>query len=307
MKLLGLLKLKPFNRQTWLSILLTAALIAVGMALWPTARCAADGDCGARDKWCLWDCTVGCAGGSGVEMVYGCSRNGGACYDLWKEVGTICAAGSNCNVTSTHGGGRLYQFGGYSYWYVGSCDWSTCSLQAQTNSARVDCCGASGGPGDPNPEPPCEPDYDAPRIDINNKTMIPAYPLVLGQDPDRMGIAIAGINIYGGTENACDLPTATITSVETSISLSSASVEWIEGYLASRYYGAHVLGSYPMSPDETVMAGLGTPFVTLGFHFENPDPGNYEIEISVTQSDGQTAKLIIPVESYLLDVTLTSP
>lgn len=308
MKLLRLLKLKPFDRQTWLSILLTAALITVGAALWPTARCAADGDCGARDKWCYPDCSVGCAGGSGVEMVYSCSTSGGACVENVKEVGTICAAGSNCNVTSTHGGGRLNTCGQYSCWYVGKCEWTGCTLVAQANNARVDCCGGSGGGGDPNPDPdpPCEPDYDPPYIDIIQKTMTPPYPLVMGQDPDQLGITIAGISIYGGTENACDLAAAKITAVDTSVALSSASIEWIEGYLASRYYGAHILGSYPMTPDETV-SGVGTPFATLGFHFENPDPGEYTITITVKQSDGQVVERIFGAPSNLLDVTLTSP
>jgi len=197
-------------------------------------------------------------------------------------------------------------------WDVGSCSSVADGCQRLPWVVPGGCCsdaddGGGGGGGDDNDPPPCEPVYEAPRIDMTSKTQTPPYPLVLGQDPDLMGITIAGIAAYAGEDTTCDGPAATITSFTSSISLSSASVDWIEGYLASRYYGAHVLGSYPMSPDDPTMSGIGTPFATLGFHFENPDPGNYEVKITATQSDDQIAELIFLVESYLLDVTLTSP
>jgi hypothetical protein len=87
------------------------------------------------------------------------------------------------------------------------------------------------------------------------------------------------------------------------VSLSPASISWIQTYLNRRYPGAQVLGSYPLHPSATT-SSLPSTSATLWFHFDPLDPGTYDVTVTATQSDGQSATTKLAVPAHLLDATL---
>ncbi len=76
------------------------------------------------------------------------------------------------------------------------------------NQAHAQDCYDCQGGGDPTEppndppdldptDPPCDPYFDPPTISAN-LTLVPAYPITLGQDPDDRGVDVRGITARGG-------------------------------------------------------------------------------------------------------------
>ena len=172
----------------------------------------------------------------------------------------------------------------------------------QTRPGNYDCCGGggsgSGGGG-------CSAEYAPPTIALSAVT--PTYPIVYGQDPDKLGVTVL-INIAGGADtNGCGGGTQSITSVTLNeVSLSPEAVEWITSSLSRRYPGAMVKDSYPLHPTVTT-TGIGAAAATLSFHFDPYDPGKYNVSVTAIQGDGQTVTVTLPVPVFLLDSTITLP
>lgn len=306
--------------KTWTEILLLGLLIAIGISIWPTAQCAL-GACSARDAWCDFDCSKSCSASTGLGVVTGCGTYnpvGGYCPESgWSpnSVKATCSSASNCNVTSVDRySSHLSQRNGRSFWSAGGCVYDpsasgSCRLVPSENTGRVDCCsGSSGpGPGGSGGPPPCTPTYGPPTIALGG--YLPAYPLVFTQDPDRLGTTVSIIATGGGVSNGCNQGASNARISDLSldeVKLSVASSSWIQSYLASRYPGARVKGSYPLTPDVEI-GGLNSSSATLQFHYEPLDPGYYEVRVSATQSDGQTASATLSISAFLLDTTLTLP
>lgn len=95
-----------------------------------------------------------------------------------------------------------------------------------------------------------------------------------------------------------------ITSIAVSIRLSNESISWINGELARKYPGAHVKGTYPITPVVTIN-GLGTVTATASFHFDPFDPGDYLVTVTATQDDGQTEVKVFRVHVALYESTIT--
>ena len=258
------------------------------------------------------------AGSTGIGIVpsNGCQPNlvGGYCKDNFRpdSVEAYCSAASDCNVTSvSEESGRLHTRNSYSYWRVGGCTFNaasgTCRFNSNANDTRIDCCVGLGGGSGGRPAPPCSPEYGPPSLALGGYT--PAYPLVISQDPDRLGITVTIVATGGGVTNGCnDGPSQrTLTGLTVSgVKLADASTAWIQSYLAQRYPGARVKGSYPFLPDVTV-SGIGTQSASLRFHFEPLDLGYYAHTATATQDDSQSATATFHVPAYLLDSTLTLP
>jgi hypothetical protein len=187
-------------------------------------------------------------------------------------------------------------------WDQGRCEWHAghyCRRISYNQSTN--CCTGTGGP---NPTP-CTPEYDPPVVSLSGYT--PPYPLVFGQDPDKLGIAVTILAQGGSVNNSCGSGRLQITQLTLDgVSLSPASASWIHGYLASRYPGAKVLGSYPLTPAATT-SSLPAVTATLDFHFDPLDPGFYNVVVTATQSDGQTTTSTLSVPVHLLDSTITMP
>lgn len=290
--------LSPLNmfyvRQSWWKILALGILLAIGISLFPTAYCVL-ADCGVKDKWCNGDCSQTCGPTHGLGVVVGCSRGAYGCVQDWipDAWGMNCTNSNDCKVTncaSTPPGYGCY-LAGDGYWDVGKCSaYPSCRREARV--IPESCC-LSGGPT-PCPE-------SGPTITNAALQPTPEYPLVLGQDPDRRGITISGITVTAGEH---DCRTGTISAVSVSIRLSSASVSWINGELARKYPGARVKGTYPITPVLTT-AGLNTATAVTSFHFEPLDPGDYEVTVTATQDDGQTAVKVFTVHVALYESTIT--
>jgi hypothetical protein len=157
----------------------------------------------------------------------------------------------------------------------------------------------SSGPSAPAP---CTPAYHAPTLSMGGYT--PPYPLVLGQDPDELGVDVT-ITAQGGAKtNSCPGdPRGTITAFQLDeVTLSQEAIARIQGELQKAYPGARVLGSYPLHPTPSVSLGSNA---TMRFHFDPLDPGAYNIQVTVTQHDGQTASQAFQVPAHLLEATIS--
>jgi len=132
----------------------------------------------------------------------------------------------------------------------------------------------------------------------------PPYPLVLGQDPDEIGVDVT-ITAQGGAKinNCPGDPRGTITIFQLNeVTLSPEAIARIKGELQKAYPGAHVLGSYPLHPAPSVSLGSNA---TLRFHFDPQDPGAYNVLVTVRQHDGQTVSQTFQVPAHLLEATIS--
>ena len=150
--------------------------------------------------------------------------------------------------------------------------------------------------------PACVPVYHAPTLSMGGYT--PPYPLVLGQDPDEIGVDVT-ITAQGGakTNNCPGDPRGTITTFQLEeVTLSPEAIARINGELQKAYPGARVLDSYPLHPSPSTSLGSNT---TLRFHFDPQDPGAYNVLVTVTQHDGQTVSQTFQVPAHLLEATIS--
>ena len=290
------------RKKTWIEIFILALGIAVLIAAWPAARCAV-ADCSAQDRWCAADCSMECYS---VRRVREVSTPGYVLFDAYNR--PFCTEPTwvwnnySCTAPPTLCGDTitvkdqglpplpaLYQ---------------PCGLRYVSNSFT--CCRPATG--NPTPTPgACTPEYDPPTLTLTSVT--PPYPLTLGQDPASEGFDVL-ISAQGGQKtNACDGPeNATLTALALeSVTLSPASITWIEDELASYYPGAAVLDSYPLAIAGNVTLN-GTTGI-LSFHVDPLDPGTYVLEVEATQdsASNDTTTATFEVKVYLLESTLTMP
>lgn len=301
----------------WWQILLLGLLIAIGIFLFPTARCAMGQGCvDPPDLWCQAGTPNSCCGPTnGFLAITKCTLDPrvGCVWGGRVQVGARCYNSDDCGVTELLGEPKDRLRGGR--WYVGGCTQS-CTLDPfnPAFAGPATCCTRPGAdPGDPGNPPPCEPEYAPPSIG-EGWSVTPPYPLVWGQDTDQLGMTINGITAQGGEDTECGEGRANISSIDVQFQLTDVSVEWITGYLASRYYGAYVKGEYPAAPIPkpgypSGYTGLGTPNAQRDFiYFEPLDPGTYNLLVHVCQSDGKCSDRILgPVTVWLLDTTLGDP
>ena len=309
------------RKRTWAEILLIGILAATGIALWPTAQCAL-GACAPRDAWCNADCSQTCGQTNSLREIdpgnggwgHVAERDGGlVCVrnpNGFREYGYNCNETDNCNFTAWGAGvaGKtvIRRNGNV---YASQLDTRPPSPNAapgtpcvpRIRQAQLQCCngggGSDGGGG-------CTPQYAPPAITLGGHT--PAYPLVIGQDPDDVGVDVTVVIEGGQKTNGCNRGPAqrNITGVSpVSVMLSDASKEWIQNELALYYPGAQVLDTYPLLPPYAVN-GIGTTTVTVTFHFDPLDPGNYDIQVTATQDDGQSKTETLQVPAYLLESTI---
>jgi len=155
----------------------------------------------------------------------------------------------------------------------------------------------------PTPVPSvCTPTYNAPTVSLGGYT--PAYPLVIGQDPDRIGVDVT-ITAQGGIKrNSCpgDARAAITTFQLHQVTLSPEAIAWIRGELQRAYPGAHVLGNYPLHPSASVSLGSNA---ILRFHYDPQDPGAYNVTVTARQHDGQTVSQTFQVPAHLLEATIS--
>ncbi|NUM48455.1 MAG: hypothetical protein HUU38_27430 [Anaerolineales bacterium] len=296
---------------------LMGMMIAAFVSLWPDIQCRVFAQCSARDLWCNGDCSQVCQPATSVGYVASCSPviipGGSYCDDDFRSdvCAVRCTDPNNCNVTQQVTGGacsgRLRQQGGYSTWNVGRCPSYAAdpSCKVQTRYTRVDCCGGSSGGGGGGGGGGCEPEYAPPAIALSEYT--PPYPIVIGQDPDEIGVDIVLTATGGNKTNGCDGDDqASITGLSiVQVKLSDATVTWITGYLAQRFPGADILDSYPFVPAFTTSLNGST--ATLNAHLDPLDPGWYEVQAQATQDDGQSITATVQIPVYLLDSTITLP
>ena len=305
-----------FWRNAPYAIMLGIVLAFVLLAAIPQSACWAD--CSARDKWCNGgNCDrLVCRNGTGGHIVTGChwSPSVGACADTITHVFLRCLHSSDCNVSGISPGqyaSRLSESGGRTWLAVGACQRDLSPDQCPYSSPdltvnidKVDCCSGGGGGGGG-----CTPEYAPPVIHVDAAAVSPPYPLVIGQDPDRVGFTVS-VEADGGekTNDCSEGPDqANITEFKVlDINLSEGSREWITGDLAYWYPGAHVKGLYPAIPDWSQNAGLNTPHAALTFHFSPLDPGYYEIRLKAVQDLGSDKDTVAVVEvpTYLLETTI---
>ena len=148
----------------------------------------------------------------------------------------------------------------------------------------------------------CVPHYHAPTLSMGGYT--PPYPLVLGQDPDEIGVDVTLLAQGGSKTNSCPGdPRGTITTFQLDeVTLSPEAIARIKGELQKAYPGARVLGSYPLHPSPSTSLGSNA---TLRFHFDPQDPGAYNVVVTVTQHDGQTVSQTFQVPAHLLEATIS--
>ena len=157
----------------------------------------------------------------------------------------------------------------------------------------------SSGPSAPAA---CTPQYHAPTLSMDGYT--PQFPLVLGQDPDELGVDVT-ITAQGGSKtNTCPGdPRGTITTFQLDeVILSPEAIARIQGELQKAYPGARVLDSYPLHPSPSISLGSNA---TLRFHFDPQDPGAYNVQVTATQHDGQTVSQAFQVPAHLLEATIS--
>ena len=292
------LKLRPLNvsyiRQSWWKILGLGILLVVATSLSRSAYCVL-GDCDIKDKWCKDDCAHPCGPTQGLGVIVGCSRGAYGCVEDWipDAWGMRCTNRDDCNVTecaSIPPGLGCYLVG-EGLWDVGVCS-AFPNCQRRSLIINETCCGSDS----PTPCP-----KSGPTIVTAALQPTPEFPLVIGQDPDRHGITSSPITVTAGEH---DCRTGTILIISVKIQLSSKSIGWINGELARKYPGAHVLDSYPISPVLTT-TGLNTPTATASFHFDPKDPGDYEVTVTARQDDGQEAIKVFQVHVALYESTIT--
>ena len=289
------------RRSLW-ELFLIAALLAIGASAWPAARCAV-ADCSAEDQWCNGDCSQACGPVTGVGFVASCYIQAGQCRQRWypDRIQVNCNRDGNCafdNVSKFRS--RMNAEG---YWDVGACGKFPRCNPLVRNVDFVTCCG--GGGASNSGAPACAPSFDPPSLSLASVGTSPSRPLVIGQDPDRLGIDIAGITAQGGLRHCPDDGTrGKITGFTVQVALSSASQAWIQGELRLKYPGAEIQGTYPLLPQPRA-AGLQSSSASLSFHFDPLDPGIYDVTINVTQEDGKTAAGTLQVPAWLLEATIT--
>jgi hypothetical protein len=302
-------KLRPaFNQifqhlqNKWWELLLLAALIAIGVAAWPSARCAV-ADCSAEDKWCNGDCSQSCGPVTGVGFVSSCYIQAGQCRQRWypDRVQVNCNRDGNCAFdTASNYSSRIM---GEGRWNVGACGKFPNCNPIVRNVDVVTCCGGSSSSGGGSPS--CTPSFDPPILSLASAGYSPSRPLVVGQDPDHLGVDVNGITAQGGLRHCPDDGSrANITSFTVQVNLSSASHVWIQGDLRLKYPGAEIKGNYPILPQPRA-SGLFSALASLSFHYDPLDPGVYDVTINVTQEDGKTAAGTIQVPAWLLEATIT--
>ena len=155
----------------------------------------------------------------------------------------------------------------------------------------------------PPPAPTaCVPHYHAPILSMGGYT--PPYPLVLGQDPDEIGVDVTILAQGGSKTNSCPgAGRGNITAFQLNeVTLSPEAIARIKGELQKAYPGARVLGSYPLHPSPSTTMGSNA---TLRFHFDPQDPGAYNVLVTVRQHDGQTVSQTFQVPAHLLEATIS--
>ncbi|MFZ2096699.1 MAG: hypothetical protein WAV05_08690 [Anaerolineales bacterium] len=280
-------------RHSWWKILALCILLAIAIILSPRAYCAL-ADCEVKDQWCNEDCSQACGPTQGLGVIVGCSRGAFGCIEDWipDAWGMRCTNRNDCKVTecaSSPPGFGCYLVGD-GLWDVGACT-AYPSCQRRSKIIDASCC--------TNQATPCP--KIGPKITTPALQPTPAFPLVLGQDPNRIGITIPEITVTAGEH---DCRRATISAIEVKLRLSNDSLSWIRWELARRYPGARVLDTYPLSP-VLVTRGLHTPTAITSFHFDPLDPGDYEITVTATQDDGQVALKVYSVHVALYESTIT--
>jgi hypothetical protein len=290
------LKLRPLNltyiRHSWWKILSLGFLLVVAINLSPSAYCAL-ADCEVKDKWCNDDCSQTCGPTQGLGVIVGCSRGAYGCVEDWipDAWGMRCTNHNDCQVTecasSPPGFGCFLVSEGL--WDVGACS-AFPDCKRQTLIIQETCCNSA-----PTPCP-----KSAPKITTAVLQPTPEFPLVIGQDPDRRGIMIPAITATAGEH---DCRSGTIAEISVKIRLNRESISWINGELARKYPGAHVLDTYPISPVLTT-TGLNTPTATASFHFDPRDPGDYEVSVTATQDDGQVTARVFQLHVALFESTI---
>jgi hypothetical protein len=247
-----------------------------------------------KDQWCKGDCSKECGPTHGLGVIVGCTRGAYGCIEDWipDAWGMRCTNRDDCKVTecaSTPPGFGCYLVG-EGRWDVGTCS-AFPSCQRRSLIIDESCCG--GGPT------PCP--KSGPTISTAVLQPTPAFPLVFGQDPVRRGITIPAITATAGEH---DCRRGAIAEITVKIRLSEASISWINGELARKYPGAHVLDIYPVAPVLTTM-GLNTSTATVSFHFDPKDPGDYEVTVTATQDDGQVTDKVLQVHVALYESSIT--
>lgn len=157
---------------------------------------------------------------------------------------------------------------------------------------------------EPTARPVCVPTYKAPTIAFAGRT--PPYPIVIGQDPDKVGVDFVISASGGRRSNDClsgpDQRTITFIDVST-IHLAPESIARINGELASSYPGAAVKDSYPLFPQQARVYSGTT--ARLNAHFDPLDPGSYLVTATARQDDGQFVSGIFSIPVSLLEGTLS--
>ncbi|MEW5869146.1 MAG: hypothetical protein AB1894_07725 [Chloroflexota bacterium] len=163
--------------------------------------------------------------------------------------------------------------------------------------------GDDDDPSDDPDDPPCVPYFSPPSISAR-LVLAPPYPITLGQDPDDRGVDVSGITARGGMHYCPNSGPARIIALRvTRVQLAQSSIAWITGTLARKYPGAHVKGSYPFIPPYSV-SGIGSSRAQLSFHLAPLDPGYYEVSVTATQQDGQSASATLRVPVYLMESSI---
>ncbi len=304
---------------------LMGLLIAVGIALWPQAQCAVAQTCDApRDRWCgSGQC---CGPTAGFDVVYGCQRlSRSSCKEnMERGIGARCENPNDCLVTwvAKYSGRLSKEYvpgrGWVTYWYVGKCEQTSCTLNATANKTEVSCCQGGGGGG-------CTPQYAPPTIE-DGYTVDPPNPIVWTQEQPPYGLALGmtinDIKAHGGEDTTCGTgQRANITSITINLTLTQRTLDWIFGELSQRYINVQLKGSYPQYPEVadighayslcstgTGLVGYNTPDAELDCRFFRPrDPGEYAINVTACQSDGQctTRTLPEPVKVWLMENILS--
>jgi hypothetical protein len=176
------------------------------------------------------------------------------------------------------------------------------------------CCGGSGPQPTKKPtsRPPnptatqCIAAYELPTAFLSS--IIPPYPIVFGQDPDKEGVNLSIGFLAGQKTNSCpgnDYADLTLISLN-EVNLTPETVAWIAGELAVMYPGAEVRGAYPLHPNYTSSMSGRNGSIQLA-NLEPLDPGDYLINVTATQSDGKTITVDIPIHVSLFETTLTQP
>ncbi len=282
-----------FWRNAPHAVIAGIVLAFVILAAVPQTACL--GDCSPRDKWCAGDCSEQCYGNIKVTKITGCYfATTGACGEDTKEEVVDCPNSDDCLTDPWP-----YPVGECKEHYDKSGRLISCSLENATKDTA--CCGSGGsGGGD------CTPNYTPPVIHTDAVALTPPYPLVDGQDPDRLGFAVTVTAEGGKDKNHCGGGQAKITDFSVSaIELSEKSRDWILHDLALAYPGAHIKGDYPDLPDEQNVSGDNTPLATLWFHYTPLDPGYYEVTVTAKQDKGnKTSTAVIKVPVYMLEVSI---